>query len=271
MTLPFYKLQGAGNDFIMIDNREICIPIKTLLGIIPKLCDRRFGIGADGFIALSDSEISNYKMQYFNADGSDAGMCGNGGRCAARLASHLGFKASHTFEVHGNIYSVDVEPTSILLHFPATPSIESFNDVEYGQIDIINTGTEHICIQVKKELIDDNVFLRSHGEKLRYDVRFSPNGTNVNFYIPLDDHTIKLVTYERGVENLTLACGTGSLAAAICSVNNSGATLANNKITVQCPGGNLICHFNRPSTTNLFNNLKLEGPAEIVYTGEIQI
>lgn len=271
MTLPFYKLQGAGNDFIVIDNRKIRIPSKILLGVIPKLCDRRYGIGADGFIALSDSEIGDYKMEYFNADGSDAAMCGNGGRCVARLASHLGYKATHTFEVHGFIYSVEVRPTTVLIHFPSTPSIKSIHDAEFGQIDMINTGTEHICIQVRNDMINDKVLLRSHGEKLRHDVRFSPKGTNVNFYILLDDNTIKLVTYERGVENLTLACGTGSLAAAICSVNNSGIKITNSKISVLCTGGTLICHFNRPSSTNIFNQLKLEGPAEIVYTGEIQI
>jgi diaminopimelate epimerase len=271
MILPFYKLQGAGNDFVVIDNRELEFPMTDIVQVIPMLCDRKFGIGADGFIVLSHSELCDYRMQYFNADGSDAGMCGNGGRCAARLASHLGLKSKHSFEVNGNVYLAEVESSMVLLHFPATPSISTISDQEFGQIDIINTGTEHICIEVTQEMIHETSQLKVNGEKLRFDQRFSPKGTNVNFYIPLNDRSIKLVTYERGVEDLTLACGTGALASAICSKKKDGSIASGNIISVECPGGNLTAHFDRSNSENLYTNLKLEGPAEIVYTGKIQI
>jgi len=271
MIIPFYKLQGAGNDFIIIDNRNRQFPLLEIIKSIPVFCDRRFGIGADGLIALSPSDSSEYEMKYFNSDGSDAGMCGNGGRCAARLATYLGVVENHSFEVHGKVYNAQVNPDTVLLHFPATPSFQSVNDDEFGQIYIINTGTEHICIQVSNEIIDNHDLLRSWGRRLRYDKRFSPKGTNVNFFIPLSDSEIKLVTYERGVEEITLACGTGALAAAICCDYTSAIHSSDKPILVQCLGGELITHFKRFEKENYYINLKLEGPAEIVYTGNIQI
>jgi diaminopimelate epimerase len=271
MTIPFYKLQGAGNDFVVIDNRNLQLPMSEIVKSIPDLCDRRFGIGADGFIALSPSETCNYEIKYFNADGSDAGMCGNGGRCAARLASHLGLDDEHSFEVHGNIYNAVVKQESVILHFPAKPIIQSINDEDFGQIDIINTGTEHICILVTSEKLQNHDHLRNWGRRLRYDSRFSPKGTNVNFYAPLSESEIILVTYERGVEDLTLACGTGSLAAAICSTYSSVNKTSDNSILVKCLGGDLTAHFTRLTDKTNYTNLKLEGPAEIVYTGKIQI
>lgn len=270
MKTSFYKLQGTGNDFVAFDFRNAEITLDYLKRLAPKLCDRRFGIGADGILALFQSDLpdTSYSMVYLNADGSDAGMCGNGGRCIARLASFLGTSHNHKFSVHRFPYSVSVANDTVTLSFPANPQLSSIPDVDFGEIKILHTGTEHICIKVNDLKILDNLdYLKAVGKKLRFDQRFAPKGTNVNFYYPIDDESIKLITYERGVEDLTLSCGTGSLAAAICH----GYTTNRNTIDVFNSGGLLTCAFNSSEQPNSFKDLTLKGPAEIVFQGSIDL
>ncbi|HAC15584.1 MAG TPA: diaminopimelate epimerase [Bacteroidetes bacterium] len=270
MLIQFFKLQGTGNDFVAIDNRNGQFSLELLAQLAPTLCDRRYGIGADGILALSPStdDVSDYTMVYLNADGSDAGMCGNGGRCIARLAHHLGFPAKHTFNVHGFPYQVNVEEAVVTLFFPAEPEIQTIPDSEFGQIDIIYTGTEHICIQIQDpNLLDNRDWIRNRGHELRYDSRFAPKGTNVNFYSPIDENNVKLITYERGVEDLTLSCGTGSLAVSICHKRNH----TNEFMQVSCPGGILYTKFGFDITSNTYKNLLLKGAAEIVFIGELHV
>ena len=270
MKTSFYKLQGTGNDFVAFDFRNAEFPVQNLKKLAPQLCDRRFGIGADGILALYPNELpdTEYSMLYLNADGSDAGMCGNGGRCIARLATTLGVKDKHRFSVYGHPYSVDVDDENVTLSFPANPKLRSIPDVDFGEIQILHTGTEHICIKVSRsEVLDELEYLRKTGKRLRFDQRFAPKGTNVNFYYPIDDESINLITYERGVEDLTLSCGTGSLAAAICH----GHTTHRNSIHVFNTGGLVTCAFNSSEQSNSFKDLTLKGPAEIVFQGSIDI
>lgn len=268
----FYKLQGAGNDFVVFDARGGDLALDKLISAAPRICDRRFGIGADGVMALFPPRLDeHYEMIYRNANGSDAGMCGNGGRCIARLATHLGVSATHRFSVHGHSYTAQVEPNHIDIHLPAKPQIQTISDEYFGQISIINTGTEHIVIQCEEDFFYDSVKLRNFGRSLRFDERFAPKGTNVNFYTRHEDSgRIRLATYERGVEDLTLACGTGALAAAIVHAQiNSPVNIANQRIIVENNGGNLTTSFNLSDGTA--TNLHLIGPAEIVFKGEFSV
>lgn len=270
MIVQFHKLQGTGNDFVAFDFRSSPYPVSKLKLLAPRLCDRRFGIGADGILALYAAESSDtaYTMLYLNADGSDAGMCGNGGRCIARLAHSLGIPSVHQFSVHGFPYSAVVDGHEVSLNFPATPEIHTIQDEEFGFIEILNTGTEHICIKfTDSSMINDHNWLRRVGKRLRYDQRFAPKGTNVNFYCPIDADSIKLITYERGVEDLTLSCGTGSLAAAICHGNASNTQT----VKVVNTGGEVTCSFNPTDKPGTFKNLTLKGPAEIVFQGSITL
>ncbi len=270
MNTPFFKLQGTGNDFIAFDFRNSGYKVQHLKNSASILCDRRFGIGADGILALYPREIpdTDYTMVYLNADGSDAGMCGNGGRCIARLASKLGVPLKHRFSVHENLYSVVVDESEVTLSFPAIPLLRSIFDEEFGSIEILNTGTEHICIKLdNSDELSNLEYLRLIGKRLRFDTRFAPKGTNVNFYYPIDDDSINLITYERGVEDLTLSCGTGSLASAICH----GHVTNRKSIRVFNTGGMVTCTFNSSEHINTYKELTLKGPAEIVFQGSINL
>jgi len=266
--IPFYKVQGTGNDFIAFDFRNTVFPIEKLKERASSWCHRRTGVGADGILALypSTQPDSSYSMVYLNADGSDAGMCGNGGRCIAFLANRLGVAPNHTFDIHQFLYKAEVQSDQVILHFPVKATLQTISDTEFGNIDIINTGTEHICIQLDDiHHLDDMEFIRLVGKKLRFDSRFSPKGTNVNFYTPLSNDLIKLVTYERGVEDITLSCGTGSLAAAVCHGTKTQLT----SVLVRNRGGDLMCSFEHVPNELSFNSLTLKGPATVVFEGKI--
>lgn len=270
MLLPFFKLQGTGNDFVAIDNRNLVVSMAQLKAITPALCHRRTGIGADGVLAIFPPEVedSAYAMVYLNADGSEAGMCGNGGRCIARLAHHLGFDSVHTFNVKDQRYQAEVSRTEVTLHLPAQPVVTFISDEYFGEISVVNTGTEHVCIKLDHPSKTDNTdWIRKKGSELRYDARFAPAGTNVNFYYPLEKNRIKMITYERGVEDITLSCGTGALASSITHALNRSI----DNVTVECPGGTLATAFNWDPNNHSFNQLTLTGAADIVYHGEIEV
>lgn len=271
-SIKFYKLQGAGNDFVAIDNRDRLFSIEELIALTPKLCNRRFGIGADGLLALFPSESKHdYTMVYRNADGSDAGMCGNGGRCTARLAVHLGVPNLHQFDVHGHLYDAVVEPDAVSISLPAKPKVVAISDNDFFNLASIFTGTEHITTQVDAGTLQNDKYLRENGKFLRNDARFAPKGTNVNFYTPETENAIHLVTYERGVEDLTLACGTGALASAIAHHYFSGSKNTSNNIRVRCLGGDLTALFSYDSIQNTYHHLQLKGPAQIVFEGVCEV
>jgi len=266
-------MQGTGNDFVVIDNRNIQLPMDQLIILTPKLCDRKFGIGADGLLVLQDSLIADYEMIYRNADGSDAGMCGNGGRCIALFASESGFPEKHTFTVHGNIYRAMVtkEDGMVRLEFPVTTKPTLLDQIHKNTLIQAHSGTEHIVMQVDRNALKKEELLKEVGEKLRHHAHFQPKGTNVNFFADLEHHTLALQTYERGVEDLTLACGTGALSAAIAWHYLKSISDIENNITIKTEGGPLQVSFIYDKETKTYKNLSLQGAADFVFKGTIPV
>jgi len=260
MKINFYKYQGTGNDFIILDNRE---GYYTNLDTkqIKRLCDRRFGIGADGLMMLNNKPGFDFEMLYFNADGNAGSMCGNGGRCMIRFASNMGIrKYTYLFMASDGVHEGELDQNNIIrLKMNNVSKVE-----EHPSYSILDTGSPHF---VKFANDVDNVDVLETGREIRHSKRFMPDGINVNFVETKDDDTIYVRTYERGVEDETLSCGTGVTAAALVSAHNP---LGFNKVNVQTPGGKLSVEFNKIDDSN-FENIWLCGPAEFVFSGEIEI
>ncbi|MEQ9310324.1 MAG: diaminopimelate epimerase [Balneolaceae bacterium] len=273
-SLTFHKMEGAGNDFIIIDNREAGLSMDEIIGITSKLCDRKFGIGADGLLVLELPKMGNvdYTMVYRNADGSDAGMCGNGSRCMALFATLHGFQNKHRFNVHSSVYEAKVDKVehkvSILFPDVLAPKKLQINKKKYFQV---NTGTEHVVSFEAIERLEDEEDLIAEGSFIRNHPVLNPPGTNVNFVCIEDDETLFLQTFEKGVEGLTLACGTGALASAIAChfLQEQKGTEFEYSITVK--GGTLGVTFRFEKQTNTYTQLILSGPANFVFTGSINI
>ncbi len=258
MNIHFYKYQGAGNDFIIIDNRESLIELSTEQ--IAFLCDRRFGIGADGLMLLQALPGADFEMVYYNADGNESTMCGNGGRCIAAFAHHLKIVADDmNFKAIDGMHQAAILPNHIVsLHMQDVASIQ----FENGYV-ILNTGSPHYVKNVPETATVD-VF--NEGRSIRNEAAFHPKGINVNF-VEGDKNGLKIRTYERGVEDETLACGTGVTAAAIASVNEETGTF---NIPVQAMGGHLSVSFEK-KTGNTAENIILTGEARFVFEGNIVI
>lgn len=258
MTVHFYKYQGTGNDFIIIDNRENSIQLTT--DQIAQLCDRRFGIGADGLMLLENHEELDFSMSYFNSDGNESTMCGNGGRSLVRFANHLGIIKDKTIfnSIDGVHQAVINSNNTISLEMQNVDSVNKVN-----QNFFLNTGSPHY-VTFKEDVKNIDVFKR--GKEIRNSSEFSPGGTNVNFVEFIDDK-IFVRTYERGVEDETLSCGTGVTASAICAsiVQNTDK----NSYDIITKGGNLNVSFKKVG--NSFQDIWLTGPAEMVFKGEIKI
>jgi len=265
-TIPFQKWQGAGNDFIIIDNRHNQINTPTSQ-LISGLCDRHFGIGADGLILISTSKEFDFEMIFFNSDGLPAEMCGNGGRCIAAMASESGIFSKKTrFLTSDGPHEAEViRKDWIRLKMIDINNIERVKipHEEYQTTEdaiFLNTGVPHLVVYVNDI---DSVNVKSAGRTLRYLDRFSPAGTNVNF-VKIDGPILRVRTYERGVEGETLACGTGNVAAAVATAWSLNSGLSE----YQCValGGQLKVSFNHTSK-NQFTDVWLEGPAEKVFEG----
>ena len=259
MKLNFYKYQGAGNDFIMIDNRGLFFP-KNNPKLIHKLCDRRFGIGADGLILLEPSKNEDFTMVYFNADGNEGSMCGNGGRCLVAFAKKINvIKNETTFNAVDGLHYATIENGLVKLKMIDIHQIEESNNHSF-----LNTGSPHhvsFCNEVS------NLDVKELGAKIRYGAPYFEAGTNVNFAEQTSEDSFKVRTYERGVEAETLACGTGVTAVAIAA-SNKGKT-KNSVIQIEVLGGNLEVSFEKQE--KLFTNVFLKGPAEFVFKGSITI
>jgi len=222
VKLEFTKMSGAGNDFVVIDNRSASIQDGT--GFARRVCDRHWGVGADGLLLLEKSFTAQYKMMYYNGDGSFGGMCGNGGRCIAMFAFKKGIAGTkHEFESLDHIYSAAIEGDDVKLAMkkPSKLKIDQHVVVKKKRITFssVNTGSPHIVVDIdqfaKQRLSLRTLDVPFWGKALRDNNKFEPEGTNVNFIQRATDGKIYLRTYERGVESETLACGTGSVASAI--------------------------------------------------------
>jgi len=258
MKHTFYKYQGTGNDFVIIDNRQNQFD-KTNVKFIANLCDRRFGIGADGLILLELHHDLDFKMIYFNADGNESSMCGNGGRCITAFANFLGIINNNaTFKAIDGLHKSMIEGDLIKLGMQDVDFIQ-----DYDQHVFLDTGSPHY---VKMSLNIENLDVKQEGSKVRYSERYKEEGVNVNFVEKVNNEVFTIRTYERGVEDETLSCGTGVTAAAI-SMNYIGET-EKNLITFRTKGGDLKVSFEKHGDT--YNNIWLIGPAIQVFKGDIE-
>jgi diaminopimelate epimerase len=258
MKIEFSKYHGTGNDFIILDNRNGKYNNLSVQQV-NFLCDRRFGIGGDGLMMLEDADGFDFKMRYFNADGKEGSMCGNGGRCLVQFAKDSGIEkfSYHFIATDGQHDAIIQDNGLIKLKMQDVSGIE-----ESGRNKILNTGSPHF-IQYVENVSDTDVF--NIGRSIRYNEVFKSSGINVNFVEKTNDG-IRLRTYERGVEDETLSCGTGATAAALASSEKDGHQIMNVKVQ----GGSLQIEFDRVSDQD-FKNVWLIGPAEFVFSGNISI
>jgi len=258
MTISFYKYQGTGNDFIMIDNRNAKFP-KDNFKLISFLCDRRFGIGADGLILLEDDKSSHFMMVFYNSDGKPGSMCGNGGRCIVAFAKFLGMIEEKTkFNAVDGFHHASINDGTISLQMQDVTEI-----MEKPNCLFLNTGSPH-HVQMVSDL--ENYKVLEEGAKLRYGI-YGEVGSNINFVEQTGDSDFSVRTYERGVENETLSCGTGVTAVAL-GMHYWDKTKSEN-INISTKGGNLAVQFNKGRTG--YENIRLDGPAIQVYKGAIEI
>ncbi len=260
MQLKFYKYQGTGNDFVMIDNRQNFFP-KNDTKLIERLCDRRFGIGADGLILLENDNSTDFRMVYYNSDGNESSMCGNGGRCLVAFAKSLNvINNEATFIATDGLHHATIDKTGIV-------SLQ-MKDVDEVKIDseyvFLNTGSPH-HVTLVNDLEHYNV--KENGAEIRYSDLYGKVGSNVNFVNQISDNHFRLRTYERGVEDETLSCGTGATATAI-AMNVIGKTNSNS-ININVEGGKLKVTFEKSDKG--FEKVFLIGPATFVFEGEIEL
>jgi len=254
MNIKFSKYQGAGNDFILIDNRKDNIRLSE--SQIEKLCHRRFGIGADGLMILESNTETDFRMKYYNSDGKEGSMCGNGGRCIVAFANEIGIsKKEYQFIAIDGLHQAILKGTEVNLKMSKVDDIKQFDKDWF-----LDTGSPHAV-----EVVDNinAVEVSEEGKTLRFDPRFGENGTNVNF-IEINQNQLKIRTYERGVEAETYACGTGAVASAIIA-NQLNPELK--WFSLEALGGTLEVSFEQ--IDNSYTNIWLKGSAVKVFDGEI--
>ena len=260
MQIDFYKYQGTGNDFVMIDNRLATFP-KNNTQLIEHLCDRRFGIGADGLILLENDTETDFRMVYYNSDGNQSSMCGNGGRCLVAFAKKLNvIENSTTFIATDGLHHATISADGLVsLQMIDVDAIQTTPEFSF-----LNTGSPH-HVQLVEDLEQYNV--KENGAAIRYSELYGKQGSNINFVKKIDATTSSVRTYERGVEDETLACGTGVTAVAI-AMNATGKTNATS-IHLNVEGGKLAVSFDKKD--GHYTNIFLIGPAEFVFKGTIEI
>ncbi|GAB4347516.1 MAG: diaminopimelate epimerase [Flammeovirgaceae bacterium] len=258
MKIQFFKYQGTGNDFVMIDDRKAQFDIHAQ-ALIERLCHRRFGIGADGLILLRNHLDYDFEMVYFNSDGRQTSMCGNGGRCIVKFAHQLGvFKDKTTFLAIDGVHDAYLKNGLVHLKMNDVADIEAGKDYHY-----MNTGSPHYVKEVKEI---EKAPLISIAHEIRYGKRFAEKGVNVNLIEEIGENTIYVRTYERGVEDETYSCGTGVTAACIAVHLTKGMK---SPVQVKTKGGNLSVSFEKEANT--FKNVFLVGAAEYVFEGFVEI
>jgi diaminopimelate epimerase len=260
MNIQFYKYQGAGNDFVIMDNRDHAYDALTKHQVA-FLCNRRFGIGGDGLMLLNNCDGYDFEMKYYNADGRESSMCGNGGRCLVKFANDKGiYKDTYKFLAIDGEHEASLKEDGIIAL--------KMNDVDKIREDhgdfILNTGSPHF-VHLAADVMGIDVFKK--GREIRYNKEFEKEGINVNF-VEQTEMPDKIIvrTYERGVEDETLSCGTGVTAAAlVCSHNDNGF----NRVEVKTKGGLLSVEYEK--TGDMYKNIWLIGPAVKVFEGSIKI
>jgi len=261
MKLNFFKYQGTGNDFILADNRKNEYNSLTQKQI-HQLCDRRFGIGADGVMLLNERTGYDFEMKYYNADGKEGSMCGNGGRCMIKFVYHLGIhREMYKFLAVDGMHEAEIDTDGIVsLRMKDVRMIRKFHN-DY----ILDTGSPHY-IKLVTHVMDMDVYKK--GYEIRHSKEFEDEGINVNFVEQTDEPDKIIVrTFERGVEDETLSCGTGVTAAAlVCYHNENGF----NEVEVKTLGGHISVEFDRIDD-NRYENIWLCGPAEKVFEGSVEI
>jgi diaminopimelate epimerase len=269
MTLEFVKMNGAGNDFILVDNRSGIV--KLTAEQVVRLCDRHRGVGADGLFLLvpNSSGKADWSWEFYNSDGSVADMCGNGARCFARFVQDVaGAKDRTSFETGAGVIHADFERdrVTVSLTAPRDLRIEEVIGVAGAKLTVhsLNTGVPHAVIFVPDA---DLAMVRQLGAEVRYHEHFKPRGTNVNFVQILGPNHIRVRTYERGVEGETLACGTGVSASALVSSRIHQFT---SPVKVQVQGGDIL-EVSWTNTLEGFADVKLNGPADFIFRGTIEI
>ena len=260
MIIQFYKYQGTGNDFILLDNRQNLFS-KNDTKLIERLCNRRFGIGADGLILLENDKNSDFKMVYYNSDGNESSMCGNGGRCIVAFAKQLGVVDHETtFTAVDGLHYAKISASGIVsLQMKDVDQIRIASDYVF-----MDTGSPHHVAVVEDVKA---VPVKEIGSQIRYSDLYGTAGSNVNFVEPISDSHFAVRTYERGVEDETLSCGTGVTAAAI-AMNAIGKTTSN-AISLQVEGGALDVTFQKEGTR--YTQVFLTGPAKFVFEGQLDL
>lgn len=264
--LPFWKMQGSGNDFILINHWQPLIAEPDRAPLARRLCQPKFGVGADGLIFIEPSDRAHFRWRFFNADGSEAEMCGNGGRCAARFAylNNLA-PAQLTFETLAGLIAAEVKGKRVKLGLTAPQDLRLNLTIPLPdrtwQGHFLNTGVPHVVLWVE-EL--ESVAVAEIGRAIRYHELFQPAGTNVNFVRQTGPQELQIRTYERGVEAETLACGTGAVAAALIAARLHGLAPP---LAVRPPSGEVLTVYFEPAAADLAP-VFLEGDATVVFQGE---
>lgn len=256
MSFTFYKYQGTGNDFIIVDNRSGRFVKNDVKGIA-RICDRRFGVGADGLILLEDHPELDFKMVYYNSDGHPSSMCGNGGRCLVSFARHMGLiRDNCQFEAVDGRHSAELTERLVRLQMNNVDSLKQENEGVF-----LDTGSPHLVL-LKVDV--DGLDVPTLGKKLRNE-HYGQEGANINFVESLDDNLFKVRTYERGVEDETLSCGTGVTAVAL-AMDHLGHVNSDNPVRVNTPGGALQVSYKKEGTS--YTDIWLTGPAQFVFKGD---
>ncbi|MFT5699776.1 MAG: diaminopimelate epimerase [Desulforhopalus sp.] len=267
--IPFEKMSGTGNDFVVIDNRKGIVPFAQQAEFASKVCRRMFSVGADGLILIENSETADFSWNFYNADGSVAEMCGNGSRCAARFAFRHKICGPHMkFETLAGLIEAEIcdEQENVRVKMPRPHDFRldlslRLDDTEYP-VTFVNTGVPHAVIFVE----EDDAPVKKWGRKVRFHEIFEPDGANANFVKVLGPGKIKVRTYERGVEDETMACGTGAVASAIYAAMHKGM---DSPVEVITSGGEtLTIHFDLQDGP-VVESVYLQGPTRIICSGDL--
>ncbi len=265
--LPFYKMHGGGNDFVLVDHRQGFMPVAEQPAFARRLCHRQVGVGADGLILIEASDRADFRWRFYNADGSEAEMCGNGARCAARFAVLNGFAPAHlSFETLAGVIEAEVEGRRVKVTRTGVGEYRRHLDIPVdGEVlhgHFVRVGVPHVVVPVA-EL--EKVPVKVWGRAVRFHNMFQPAGTNVNFVHYTGPQGLEVRTYERGVEDETLACGTGAVASALIAASLGRAA---SPVSVKTRGGEVLAvSFTRQGDE--LTEIYLEGDALVVYRGEL--